>query len=82
MYDSDGTARLSALEMKKVLVAMNNTCSFFGDRTLDVKRIDEIIVQLFEEADVDENGKVDFPAYVEQLTKHPSLVSFLTQESA
>lgn len=78
LFDIDNSGLISPEEMKSVLVAMNNTVSYFGDDKLSNERIDKLVKEIFEMHDVNHDGELNFVEYMNAVATHPTLVAFVT----
>jgi len=79
LYDLDATGQIKPEEMAFVLNSMNNTCSFFGDKTLTKKEIDDLVAEIFDRADVSHTGTLSYSEYMTAVAEHPILVEFITK---
>ena len=77
LYDLDGTKQVKPEEMRFVLTAMNNTCSYFGDKTLTKEEIGRLTDEIFKDADVSQTGALSYSEYMSAVVQHPILVQFL-----
>ena len=80
LYDLDGTRQVSPEEMKFVLTAMNNTCSYFGDNTLSKDELDRLVQDIYKDADVSQTGTLSYTEYMNAIAQHPILVQFLEND--
>lgn len=78
LFDVDNSGLISPTEMKSVLIAMNNTVSYFGDDKLSDEKIDSMVKEVFEMHDVNHDGELNFVEYMNAVATHPTLVSFVT----
>ena len=77
----DGTRQVSPEEMKFVLTAMNNTCSYFGDSTLSKDELDRLVQDIYKDADVSQTGTLSYTEYMTVIAGHPILVQFLENDA-
>ena len=78
LYDLDGTKQVKPEEMRFVLTAMNNTCSYFGDKTLTKEEIGRLTDEIFKDADVSQTGALSYSEYMSAVVQRPILVQFLS----
>ena len=81
LYDLDGTKQVKPDEMRFVMTAMNNTCSYFGDKTLTKDEIGRLVDEIFKDADVTQTGALNYEEYMSAVAQHPIMVQFLSGAS-
>ena len=61
---------------KKVAI-LEQCLDFFGDKTLQNKQIDLLVENIFDNAELEADGTVDYTEYISAIVQHPTLVSFV-----
>ena len=67
--------------MKKMLTAMNSTCSFFGDDGMSSADIDTTIDQIWTTCNVTGTA-LNYTEYCNAVAENPILVQFITKSAA
>jgi serine/threonine-protein phosphatase 2B regulatory subunit len=78
LFDLENTGEISQDEMKKMLTAMNSTCSFFGDDGMSSADIDTTVAEIWEKCNVTGTG-LNYVEYCNAVAEHPVLVQFITK---
>ena len=78
LYDMDNTGQLRPSEMIFVLTSMNNVASYFGDPVMTHEQIEQLVDDIFREADVSGSGTLSYTEYLAAVSDHPLLVQFIT----
>ena len=74
MFDMDNVGSVTRGEMKKVLHAINNCASYFGDPVLTAEDIDLIVLDVFEKASV---SSVVIEKSLNKLSTHDNTTKFV-----
>lgn len=82
IYDLDGSGQVRPDEMKFVLTAMNNTCSYFGDIPLSASQITDLVDSIYRTADVSGSGSLPYSDYMVAVGEHPILTSFISNNQS
>lgn len=77
MFDIDKVGTVTRGEMKKVLHAINNVASYFGDAVITAEDIDLIVLDVFEKASV---SSVVIEKSIAKITAHASAEKFLNAQ--
>jgi Ca2+-binding EF-hand superfamily protein len=77
VWDHDGRRTISKKDCSKVLRSLNQCLDFFGDKTLQNKQIDLLVENIFDNAELEADGTVDYTEYISAIVQHPTLVSFV-----
>ena len=80
VYDEEITSKMGMLvsgEAKKVLVALNKTCMFFGDPGLSDMQIREIVIDTYKKAAPISTAPIKYMDHIVDFKNHPRFVSFL-----
>ena len=79
MFDTDNVGSVSRGEMKKVLYAINNIASYFGDAVLTPEDIDAIVLSVFGAASV---SSVVIEKSVPKIVAHDTALKFLAAQGS
>ena len=77
IYDYKKIGRMSRTSLVRILQAINETASYFGDKVLQPKQIVVIIDDLFEgEKRLEDDDAIQYDGRVDKMTHHPFVVEF------
>ena len=79
MFDIDKVGSVSRGEMKRVLHAINNVASYFGDPVVTAEDIDLIVLDVFEKASV---SSVVIEKALPKIASHEVTTKFLDAQGA
>lgn len=82
LYDMDNTGQIRPNEMIFVLTSMNNVASYFGDPVMTHEQIEQLVDDIFKEADVSHSGALSYEEYLAAVSDHPILVQFITGQGS
>lgn len=77
LFDTDKVGTVTRGEMKKVLHAINNTASYFGDAIVTAEDIDLIVLDVFEKASI---ASVVIEKSVPKISSHAIAEKFLNAQ--
>ncbi|CDS11042.1 hypothetical protein LRAMOSA03306 [Lichtheimia ramosa] len=76
LYDVDHDGYLTKPELERVMLQLSRTFSDDEDQTSEIK---DMIARMFDDLDVDNDGKLSFEEYKLSAMKEPLIVDFLEQ---
>jgi hypothetical protein len=85
LYDIKGNSTLNRADLRKVLIAINDTASFFGDHVLELNIIEDIVSDTFTTISILNSSEestvtlsdIDFNQCADYLIEDKSVISFV-----
>eukprot|EP00985_Skeletonema_marinoi_P034026 scaffold42847_cov234-Skeletonema_marinoi.AAC.5 len=77
VYDYKKTGRVSRISLVRILQAINETSSYFGDKVLIPRQIVVIVDDLFDgENRLEDDDAIQYEGRVEKIACHPFVMEF------
>jgi len=77
LFDMDQTGEIKPDEMNTILTAMNSTASYFGDPVMTKDEINQLVTDVFAQADVSQTGSLNYAEYLSAVAGHEVLNQFI-----
>lgn len=78
VFDLECTGRISARNMIRVLVGINNCASYFGDAVVSRKDIEELVIRDVFQSPSDDSDTVEYTKHVAEINSHPLVTQFVS----
>eukprot|EP00638_Chattonella_subsalsa_P017184 CAMPEP_0117850326 /NCGR_PEP_ID=MMETSP0949-20121206/21614_1 /TAXON_ID=44440 /ORGANISM="Chattonella subsalsa, Strain CCMP2191" /LENGTH=164 /DNA_ID=CAMNT_0005697685 /DNA_START=47 /DNA_END=542 /DNA_ORIENTATION=+ len=82
LYDMDSTGQIKKDEMTTILGAMNSTASYFGDPVMTKDEIEQLVEDVFREADANQSGTLSYAEYLTAVANHQILTQFINGQGS